>query len=90
MAILAVSPIVKNSLKAWSFDFTEGIDSDIESRKNYLKYVKESYAFYDLFLISIDGNIWWTVEEESDLGTNLITGPYKDTSLAKVYRLAKN
>ena len=90
LAILAVSPFVKNSLKAGSFHFNGASESEIESRKQYLKRVTESYGFYDLFLISIDGNIWWTAEEESDLGTSLVTGPYKDTSLAKVYRHAKS
>ena len=90
LAILAVSPFVKNSLKAGTFHSYGEIEGEVESRKQYLKHVTESYGFYDLFLISLDGNIWWTAEEESDLGTSLETGPYKDTSLAKVYRHAKS
>lgn len=41
---------------------------------------------YDLFLIDLEGNIHTTVAHESDLGTNLQTGPYSKTRFAECYR----
>jgi len=41
---------------------------------------------YDLFLIEAQGNVTYTVEGESDLGTNLLTGPYKNTGLRNIFR----
>ncbi len=47
------------------------------------------YGYYDLFLIAPDGDIVYTVSKEKDLGTNLITGPYKDSGLTKAFRAGK-
>ena len=43
---------------------------------------------YDVFLIGREGDIVFTVARESDFGTNLRTGPYKDTELAHAFELA--
>jgi methyl-accepting chemotaxis protein len=45
-------------------------------------------GYYDLFLIGPDGDIFYTVEKEADFGTNLETGPWRDTGLADVFRRA--
>ena len=42
--------------------------------------------YYDLFVITPDGEIIYTVKKEADLGTNLKTGPYKDSGLGKLYQ----
>ena len=55
----------------------------IEMESDTLRTVKNYDYIYDLFLIDNNGNILYTVEEESDLGTNLIDGKYKDTKFAK-------
>ena len=41
-------------------------------------YIRYNYI-YDLFLIDIYGNILYSVAQESDLGTNLLTGRYSNT-----------
>ncbi len=51
----------------------------------FLKHLK-AQGYYDIFLIDADGNIVYTVMKERDFGTNLISGPYKDTGLAQVFR----
>lgn len=48
----------------------------------------EAVGFYDVFLISKDGTIVYSVVKEADFGTNLVDGPYKDTGLAKVFKAA--
>ena len=51
------------------------------------KFVSER-GYYDFFLISNDGDIVYTVEKEDDFATNLLTGAYKGTGLAEVFRKA--
>lgn len=46
----------------------------------------EGAGYYDLFLISLDGWIVFTVAHESDFATNLFTGPYSNSGLGKVFR----
>ena len=45
--------------------------------------------YYDVFFIDMSGNIIYTLKKESDLGTNLLSGIYKDTNLASVYKRAR-
>ena len=48
----------------------------------------EKRGYYDLFIVSNAGDVIYTVVKEDDYGTNLNTGKYKDSGLAKVYREA--
>ena len=38
---------------------------------------------YDIFLIDLQGNLLYSITQESDLGTNLLTGRLKDTEFSK-------
>lgn len=49
--------------------------------------IKE-FEYYDFLLVDTDGNVVFTFKREVDLGTNLITGPYKDTEFTKTYKKA--
>lgn len=68
-----------------------GVDSDeyrqldANYRANFRRFVKEA-KYYDLFLISLKGDIVYSDAHESDFQTNLFTGPYRDTGLGKVVR----
>ncbi|MBK1645922.1 diguanylate cyclase [Thiocapsa imhoffii] len=42
----------------------------------------ESKHYHDILLIDPAGNVLFSLREESDLGTNLMTGPYRDSMLA--------
>ena len=44
------------------------------------------FGYYDMFLINPQGQIVYTVFKETDYGTNLETGPYKDSNLAQLVR----
>ncbi|MHC4454954.1 MAG: cache domain-containing protein [Planctomycetota bacterium] len=48
--------------------------------------ITDKMGFYDIFVIDSKGNIIQTIAKEDDLGTNLVSGKYKDTSLAKVFK----
>lgn len=41
--------------------------------------------FYDIFVISPAGDVVYSVARESDYKTNLASGPYKESGLAKLY-----
>ncbi len=45
-------------------------------------------GYYDIFLIDDSGNVIYTVFKERDYATNLVTGKWKDTGLAQVFRKA--
>lgn len=45
-------------------------------------------GYYDLFLIGPEGDVFYSVEKEADFGTNLNTGPWRETGLADVFRRA--
>lgn len=49
----------------------------------------EKFGYYDMFLIDPQGNIVYTVFKETDFATNLKTGPYKDTNLARLVALVQ-
>ncbi|MFZ4639292.1 MAG: adenylate/guanylate cyclase domain-containing protein [Nodosilinea sp.] len=49
----------------------------------------EKFGYYDMFLIDPQGNIVYTVFKETDFTTNLKTGPYKDTNLARLVALVQ-
>jgi len=57
---------------------------------NFLANHLQEWNYYDLFLIDRAGNIIFTIKHESDFGTNLKHGPYRDSGLGKVFRTAIN
>ncbi len=67
-----------------SYDY---LQMDAVYRENFKRFVEEA-KYYDIFLISTKGEIVYTQAHESDFATNLLTGPYRDTGLAKVTRYA--
>jgi methyl-accepting chemotaxis protein len=51
------------------------------AEKDYLTLYTEEYGYYDLFLISPDGYIFYSVAKEADYKTNILTGEYNSTNL---------
>ncbi len=43
-------------------------------------------GYRNLFLIDMDGNVVFTVSKEPDFATNLVDGPFRDTSLAAAFK----
>jgi len=57
---------------------------------NIYEYYKDS-GVYDLFMIcSAHGHVMYTCAKESDLGTNLAHGPYKDSGLGRLWSKVKS
>ncbi|MDM8557588.1 ATP-binding protein [Candidatus Parabeggiatoa sp. HSG14] len=91
IAVLIQDSHIFNAFEKFSTAFEVGIDSS--EYRNFdqilrveLAAYKEVYGYYDIFLISPEGDIVFTILHEPDFGTNLLTGPYKKTELAKVFR----
>jgi len=47
-----------------------------------------AYSLYDIFMVDLKGNLIYTDFKEKDFATNLNTGAYSDTGIAKVYKKA--
>ncbi len=45
----------------------------------------EKRGYYDIFMVSHEGKVVYSVHKEKDFGTDLATGKWRDTDLAKVY-----
>lgn len=54
--------------------------TDLLSTDFFTKF-KEMYGYYDLFLITPDGYVFYTAAREADYQTNMITGKYSDSNL---------
>ena len=76
-----------------------GIDSNMNLNKFYAQskgfrtflrnYIVEYKNVHDVFLISIQGDVFYTTMIEDDYRTNLLTGQFKDTQLAYTFNQAK-
>ncbi|MEO6563949.1 MAG: PAS domain S-box protein, partial [Nitrosospira sp.] len=60
---------------------------DAQYREHFKRFVEEA-DYYDLFLVSPQGDIVYTDAHEADFATNLITGPYRNSGLGVVTRAA--
>ncbi len=56
-----------------------------ESYRHYLADIQQQLGYYDLFLITPDGEVIFSVTHEADFATNLYTGPYSESGLARVF-----
>lgn len=50
----------------------------------------ERFGFYDIFLVDLEtGHIVYSVFKEVDFGTSLLSGPYRETNLARAFQAAR-
>ncbi|WP_425666934.1 methyl-accepting chemotaxis protein [Vibrio tubiashii] len=50
----------------------------------------EEFGYYDIFLVDVEGNIVYSVFKELDYATNLNSGPYANSGIAKAFKNAMN
>ena len=55
----------------------------------FRSYLQE-FGFYDIFLVSLKGDVVYSVFKEIDFATNLENGPHANSELAKAFKGAKN
>ncbi|HKJ37309.1 MAG TPA: GAF domain-containing protein [Anaerolineales bacterium] len=66
-----------------SVNATEALSpTHLEGEKDFLSTYQETYGYYDIFLIHPNGTIFYTVVEEADYQTNILTGPFSSSNLA--------
>lgn len=92
---LAQMPGIADAIADLDREYREGgADSEAYRKADlrwrpFLTAFKDSAGYHDLFLISADGDLIFTVIHEPDFATNLTTGPYRSTGLADVFRRVK-
>ena len=85
---------IKSTLNNYNNDLKKGKLSD--SKQNYYYNLLDNYIrnniqfdklnYHDLIIINKSGDIIYTFAKEDDYKTNLISGKYKDTNLAKGFQ----
>jgi signal transduction histidine kinase len=92
-AVLSDAPVVKDAVDTFASLFEHGFDSpaykeaDAQFRPRLSKY-KELLELDDVMFISSAGNVVFSILLEDYLGTNLLTGLYKNTELARAFKNA--
>lgn len=75
---------------AWNNAYTHlGVNAIDERFDSWAKNLVEHFSYYDLLMISTDGDIFYSVAKEDDLGSNLLTGPYSSSNLGKLFKEIK-
>ena len=82
-------------LQSFTPAFKAGLQSPeykaiLSKRDEGLKIFNDVFGFYDVFLIDVNGNVVYTAAKESDLGTNLVSGPLADSGLAHAFQKSKS
>ncbi|MCP3688445.1 MAG: methyl-accepting chemotaxis protein, partial [Gammaproteobacteria bacterium] len=85
----AFAPINFSGLK-WALlaeiDVAEAFSPvDTDGKDFYAKYI-EKYGYYDLFLITPDGYVFYSVTREADYQTNMVEGKYSSSGLGQLTR----
>ncbi len=92
---LSLTPTCGAAMARFEDAFTrEGPNSEAYRRaeseySQFFELYLEHWGYYDLFLINTEGLVVHSVKQESDFGSNLRTGAYKDTGLARVFKQAQ-
>ncbi|MFN4098847.1 MAG: methyl-accepting chemotaxis protein [Pararhodobacter sp.] len=69
-------------------DSRPAYDTAHEALNRYFVEHRARFGYHDLFLISTDGAVLYSVAKQEDFGTRLDTGPFSGTGLAQVWQQA--
>ncbi len=95
ITVLSHTPSLIDAMERFEAAFDrEGLDSRryqaVEKEWGpFLIQYKGATGYQDLFLISPEGDAVFSVEKGEDLGSNYLTGPYKNSELAEVFDRAR-
>lgn len=84
----SVQRALEESAQAYRQGGLAAVASINERHRTTLQGLIDMSQYYDLLLIDADGNVVFSLLRETDLGSNLNTGPYQQTSLARSFRQA--
>ena len=51
----------------------------------YIRQFLQTFGYYDIFLVNLDGYIVYSVFKELDYATNLINGPYSNSGIGRAF-----
>lgn len=54
----------------------------------YMRGIVTRFDYKDALLLDMDGNVVYSVDKGPDLGTNILTGPYRESNLREAYQKA--
>ena len=92
---MAKTPEVLKALETMSSAFgaggknTDGFRTADASVRPIMTYFADSMSYNDLFLINSKGDAVFSIRKGEDLGTNYLTGPFKDSELTAAMQAAK-
>ena len=56
----------------------------------WFREILKAYEYYDIFIINPKGDVLYSVYKEHDFATNLMSGKWKDSTLAEMFRTIKD
>jgi methyl-accepting chemotaxis protein len=66
-------------------DVTEAFVPSLEQEgQDFFSKYKDGYGYFDLYLLNPDGYLFYSVNHDPDFQTNMLTGPYKDSSFGRL------
>ncbi|WED24639.1 methyl-accepting chemotaxis protein [Vibrio sp. JC009] len=98
LGLFSASYDTKESLKAFKSSFVSGEDVKENARwrinsevyGEHIRTFQQTFGWYDAFLISPDGDILYSAEQESDLGKNVNDEMLKNSGIAEAFRKASS
>jgi len=81
--LLMLTESIKSQMSFDSFDIMN--DSAMQQNDYFKKFIS-TYGYYDLFLISPQGDVFYTAEKEADYQTNLVSGAYRNSGLGSLFK----
>jgi len=85
---LAHIPSTVEAMEKINSAFKAGSSEHIAAHQEYMpffRYYQETHGYYDLFLISPEGDVIFSVKKETDFGSNLKTGAFKDSDSPSLF-----
>lgn len=93
---LARNPWVQEAIGTMPREYASGrlkaagyAREDALTRQYFDDYVEESRVFYDVFLITPQGEVVYSQKHEADFATKLLDGPWHSSQLAQAFRDAR-
>lgn len=93
ITVLANGSHILTALDAFSSTFAHNeIDKNLYDYYESLEYgdsfrkFSDEYGYYDVMLVTLDGDVVYSLRKEADLSQNVLTGPLKDTLFGKQFK----
>jgi methyl-accepting chemotaxis protein len=85
-AFVGKNPMPAGKRAEFMGDKLEGQYGAVHAREHAsIRRIARDKGYYDVFFINLAGDVVYTVEKEADFGTNLRSGPWRATGLAKAF-----